>query len=151
MNKVQATTAIKQRILDGLAAEGAPYSTIPVVFDNEASPSSLTFFRLNVVETGSQQYTLGSNAMFRRFGIIKIKIATPRNAGTTKTTTSEDYLVRKLRKFYESKRFGSPGGDDLGVICYDAPHRTLGVEGELWTSMVEVSFRYDERRDSIDA
>lgn len=151
MDKVQATQAIKQRFLDQQIAIGGTFAAVPIVFDNEPAPDAPTYLRMNVIETTSEQWTMGDSAIFRRWGQIKIKVITPTGTGTTKTDTSEDYLVKKLRKIYESKRFGSTGPGDSGIICYSAPHRPLGVDGEKWTSIVEVTFRYDETRASIDA
>lgn len=151
MDKVQATQAIKQRFLDQQIVIGGTFAAIPIVYDNEAAPDAPTYLRMNIIETASEQWTMGDNAIFRRWGQIKIKIITPTGTGTTATDTSEDYIVKKLRKIYESKSFGSPGAGDAGIIAYNAPHRALGVEGEKWTSIVEITFRYDETRASINA
>lgn len=147
MDKPQATNAIKQRMLDlwpGLS------TNLPVVFDNEAAPSAPSYARLNIVHTASKQWTLGQDAIFHRYGLIKVKLMSPRDTGTTRPGGA-DFMVKWVRKIYEGKRFGSTGPGDSGVVCFEASDRDIGVEGEYWVVLVDVSMRYDEPRSSIDA
>lgn len=147
MNQVDATNAIKQRILDVFAAIPAVAAT-KIVFDNEGADEAPTFLRVQINDEVSEQWTLGDNAIVRRHGTIKVKLCVPPDEGTTKTTTAIDYLAKYVRKAYEIKRIGPLG--EIVTRASSGP-RPLGLEGQHYVSMLDIPFRYDETRASIDS
>lgn len=133
----EAREAVFQKVVDN-------WTSTPFVFQGENDSSlyggSVAWARFSVVETGSEQETLGqkTDRRYRRENLLTAQIFTPANSGSRQSGT----LAEAARDLFEGEEFSDLDFID-GVIIID-----LGTDKEMkWQqTIVRGAFAYEKKK-----
>ena len=135
-----AVRIIQKHWLSGVAAAVPGLAT---VFDNEAAPGASTYARLAITSMPTSQQTMGGvgNRRVQRNGMIQVKLNGPPDEGRK----GVDAYVRHVNAILEMVSLPASVPDD-GVWTDEASPRELGSDGQYWTLMLLIPFRFWEMK-----
>ena len=133
--------ADERRAIESLFATGWG-STTPVQYDNAPFRQPTTaWVRFTILDGEGQQISLGSTAVHRWHGLIKVNIFTPAAGGTATARGYADTVAEIFRRVRTS--YGNSGTIEFGTPTLE---RVGGEDETAWHHMVVTTpFRRDRQ------
>lgn len=113
----------------------ANWNTTPICWDNiDYIPTTgVSFVRCTILTGGADQASLGSNPLFRHYGIIALELFVPVGEGTAIAKGHLDSLCA----IYRRQEFG-------GIRCLTPNAIRIGESGGWLKHIVNIPFQRDE-------
>lgn len=113
---------------------------VPTVMDNEAADETMpSYVRLSFQSMTPRQTTMGAKGTRRieRNGLVALKL----NVTPDQGSNGADKLFKHVQAVLELERIAASAPDDF-VELREADPREIGLDGQFWTLLVTIPFRF---------